>query len=48
MLYWKYALRRLVYVVITYVVIIFIFSALFNAVMDTTLKSSINERIQGE
>lgn len=47
-MYWKYALRRLIYVVITYIVIIFIFSALFNAVMDTTLKSQINERIQGE
>lgn len=47
-MYWKYTLRRLLYVVLTYIVIIFIFSALFNAVMDTTLKSQINERIQGE
>ena len=47
-MYWKYVLRRLIYVVLTYIVIIFIFSALFNAVMDTTLKSQLNERVQGE
>ncbi|HAZ21487.1 MAG TPA: ABC transporter permease [Firmicutes bacterium] len=47
-MYWKYVLRRLLQSVLTFVVIIFIYSALFNTVMETTLRSQINEQIQGE
>ena len=47
-LYWKYALRRTFHVVITYVIITFILSALFNAVMDKTQRTDIRERVQGE
>lgn len=47
-MYWKYVVRRIIYCIITYIAIIFIYSALFNTVMDATLTSQIRERIQGE
>ncbi|MGI5853401.1 MAG: ABC transporter permease [Bacillota bacterium] len=47
-MYWKYVLRRLLQSILTYVVIIFIYSALFNTVMEATLRSQINEQLQGE
>lgn len=47
-MYWKYVLRRLLNCILTYVVIIFVYSALFNSVMDATLRSQIREQIQGE
>jgi len=47
-LYWKYALRRTLHVAITYVVIIFVYSALFNTVLDKTQRAEIRERVQSE
>lgn len=45
---WKYIARRIGYLLFTYVVIIFIYSALFNTVMENTLHSQISEQIKGE
>lgn len=47
-MYWKYVLRRIGNCILTYVAIIFIYSALFNSVMDATLQSQIREQVQGE
>ena len=47
-MYWKYVLRRLLQSILTFIVIIFIYSALFNTVMEATLRSQINEQLQGE
>jgi len=47
-LYGRYVVKRIIYAIITYAVIIFIFSALFNTFMETTIRSQIAERIQGE
>lgn len=47
-MYWKFIVRRIVNCVLTYVAIIFVYSALFNTVMDATLRSQIREQIQGE
>lgn len=47
-MYSRYALKRISYMMITFIIIIFIYSALFNAVMDKTLKSQIQEQVKGE
>lgn len=47
-LYGRYLVKRIIYAIITYMVIIFIFSALFNTFVETTIRSQISERIQGE
>lgn len=47
-MYWKYVLKRLFYVAMTYVIIIFIYSALFNTVMDRSVRAQIDEQVQGE
>ncbi|ACL70057.1 ABC transporter permease [Halothermothrix orenii] len=47
-MYGRYVVKRIIYGIIIYVVIIFVLSILFNTVMETTLRSQIEERIQGE
>ncbi|MFP4661716.1 MAG: ABC transporter permease [Halanaerobiales bacterium] len=47
-MYGRYVVKRIIYAIITYIVIIFVFSALFNTFMETTIKSQIGEMIQGE
>ena len=47
-MYGRYVIKRIIYGFINYVLIIFIFSALFNTFMETTLKSQIDEMIHGE
>lgn len=45
---WKYLLKRIGYLFFTYVVIVFIYSALFNTVMENTLRSQLSEQVKGE
>ncbi len=47
-MYWKYCLRRVYHGILIYVVIIFMFSALFNATMEQTVRSRIEEQVRGE
>jgi len=47
-MYWKYCIRRIIYGFAIFVVLIFIFSALFNTTMESTLRSQIEEEIRGE
>ncbi len=47
-MYGRYVVKRILYAIITYAVIIFIFSALFNTFMETTIRSQIGEAIQSE
>ena len=47
-MYGRYVVKRILYGIVTYMVIILIYSALFNAVMDTTLKTQISEQIQSK
>lgn len=47
-MYWKYAIRRVLYAFIMFAVIVFIFSALFNSVADRVLRSQIIEVVNGE
>ncbi len=47
-MYWKYVVRRIVSVVFTYIVIVFIYSALFNTVMETTIRAQIDELVKQE
>ena len=47
-MYGRYAVKRIIYGIITYMVVIFIFSMLFNTIMETTLRSLLEEMIQGE
>lgn len=47
-MYWKYCLRRIGYGIAIYIVIIFIFSALFNATMERTVRARIEEEIHAE
>lgn len=47
-LYGRYVIKRILYGLINYIIIIFIFSALFNTFVETTLKSQIEEMIHGE
>lgn len=47
-MYWKYSLRRIFHGITIYVVIVFLFSALFNATMEKTVKVQIEEDIRAE
>ena len=46
-LYGRFAIKRILYGILTYVVIIFIFSALFNTFLETTIRSQIGHEVQG-
>ncbi|MBN1981968.1 MAG: ABC transporter permease [Chitinivibrionales bacterium] len=45
-MYWKYVIRRLLYGIGTFIAIIFIYSIIFNAKMETTVRAQIEEEIQ--
>ncbi|MEC9488323.1 MAG: ABC transporter permease [Halanaerobium sp.] len=47
-MYGRYVVKRIAYGVMTFIILVFIYSALFNTVMDTTLRSQITEQIRGE
>ncbi len=47
-MFWKYILKRLIYGLLIYAVLIFIFSSLFNTVMEQTLRAQIEEEIRAE
>ena len=47
-MYWKYSLRRIFHGFAIYIVIIFLFSALFNTTMEKTVKVQIEEEIRAE
>jgi len=47
-MYWKYCIRRIIYGLAIFIMLIFIFSALFNATMENTLRSQIEEEIRAE
>jgi peptide/nickel transport system permease protein len=47
-MFWKYILKRLIYGLLIYAVLIFIFSSLFNTVMEQTLRGQIEEEIRAE
>jgi len=46
-MYWKYAVKRILYAFVMYAVIIFVFSGLFNAVAETVMRAQISEAIRG-
>ena len=47
-MYWKYALKRILYGLIIYVILIFIFSALFNTTVEQTARTEIYEKMSSE
>ncbi len=47
-MYWKYCLRRIVQGGFIYIVIIFIFSALFNTTMEKTVRVRIEEELRAD
>jgi peptide/nickel transport system permease protein len=47
-MYWKYLIKRVINGIIIYMILIFIFSALFNVQMEQTVRSLIDETIKGE
>lgn len=47
-MFWKYAIRRILYGLMTFVIIMFIYSVLFNTVMEKTIYDTIVENIEGE
>lgn len=47
-MFWKYILKRLIYGLLIYAILIFIFSSLFNTVMEQTLRGQIEEEIRAE
>ena len=47
-MYWRYVIRRIASVCLTYVIIIFIYSALFNTVMEKTIRAQIGEIVKQE
>lgn len=47
-MYRKYVLKRAVYGILMYIFMIFVYSTLFNAVADTTIRSSIDEQLAQE
>ena len=47
-MYWKFALKRVINAVIIYIILIFIFSALFNVQMEQTVYAQIDEAIKME
>lgn len=46
-MYWRYAVKRVIYAFLMYAVIIFIFSGLFNAVAETVMRAQIQEAVKG-
>jgi len=48
LMYWKYALKRLLNAAIIYIILIFIFSALFNVQMEQTVYAQIDELVKQE
>src|SRR6056297_3655278 len=48
LMYWKFALKRVINAVIIYIILIFIFSALFNVQMEQTVYAQIDEAIKME
>lgn len=47
-MFWKYMLKRVFYGIFIYIILIFVFSALFNTVMEQTLRGQIDEEIRSE
>jgi peptide/nickel transport system permease protein len=47
-MYRKYVLKRALYGIMMYIVMIFIYSALFNSVADTTMRAQIEEQVAQE
>lgn len=47
-MYWKYAIRRVLYAFIILAVTVFIFSALFSTVADKVMRSQITEQVNAE
>ncbi|TFG92872.1 MAG: ABC transporter permease, partial [Candidatus Atribacteria bacterium] len=47
-MYLKYCIKRIVYGLAIFIILIFVFSALFNTTMENTLKSQIEEEVRGE
>lgn len=47
-MYWKYALKRLLNAAVIYIILIFIFSALFNVQMEQTVYAQIDEMVKQE
>ncbi|MDD5265031.1 MAG: ABC transporter permease [Candidatus Bipolaricaulis sp.] len=47
-MYWKYVVRRLVYAFLTFLAVVFIFSALFNTIADRVVRAQIQEQVNGE
>ena len=47
-MYRKYVLKRVLYGVLMYIVMIFMYSALFNNVADQTMRSQIEEQVRQE
>ena len=47
-MYWKYALKRVLYGLLMYAILVFVFSALFNTVMEQTLRAQIEEQVRSE
>lgn len=47
-MYWKYVLRRAIYGIMMYIVMIFVYSTLFNSVADKTMRAQIDEQVAQE
>ena len=47
-MYWKYCVRRILNGIVIYAILIFIFSTIFNATMEQTLISRIEEKVRAE
>ncbi len=47
-MYWKKVLRRVVYGIMMYIVMVLIYSTLFNSVADRTMRSQIDEQVAQE
>lgn len=47
-MYWKFVIKRIINALIIYIILIFIFSALFNVQMEQTIYAQINENIKME
>jgi peptide/nickel transport system permease protein len=47
-MYWKYVIKRVINGIVIYIILIFIFSALFNMQMEQTVRAQIDEVVKGE
>ncbi|HPE68717.1 MAG TPA: ABC transporter permease [Thermotogota bacterium] len=47
-MFWKYALKRILNGIFIYIILIFIFSALFNVTMERTARALVEEQIQSD